>query len=516
VSGRNQPMTNVTFVRPPCLISKGTLQGPITPPIGVAYLAASLRNAGHKPVIVDALGEAPFNHVPCFDDRMIAIGLPVEQIVARIPDDTEVIGLSCMFSQDWPYTYVIAEAIRKKFPSALIVAGGEHITALPLLTLEDSPEIDVCVLGEGEEAIVDIANCVAMRTEIGELPGIALRCNGKPEKTKPRTRVKDVDAIPQPAWDIAPIANYLDNNLGYGVDLGRSMPILATRGCPYQCTFCSNPTMWTTRWFARDPAKVLDEIQYYIDHYNATNIDFYDLTAIVKKKWIITFCEMIEQRGMKFTWQLPSGTRSEAIDAEVCRALYRAGCRNMTYAPESGSPEVLKRIKKKVNLDNLMVSMRGAIREGMNVKTNIIIGFPDETRKEVWQTVRFVARMALGGVHDVSVSLFSPYPGSELFDGIRKAGKLPELDDEYYFSLASYTDVTTTIGWCDNLSSRELSFFRILALLSFYVLQWGTRPWRAFATVYNIFANRQVSRLDKSLQDFFKRHTADKKMRPTS
>ncbi len=509
-------MANVTFVRPPCLISKGTLQGPITPPIGVAYLAASLRAAGHKPAIVDALGEDPFHQVPCFDDRMIAIGLPIEQIVTRIPEETDVIGLSCMFSQDWPYTQKIVEAIRQKFPAALIVAGGEHITALPLVTLETCPEINVCVLGEGEEAIVDIANCVADGSDIGLLPGIALRRDGKAIQTAPRARLKDIDAVPLPAWDLTPIRNYLDHNLGYGVDLGRSMPILATRGCPYQCTFCSNPTMWTTRWFARNPAAVLDEIQYYIDHFNATNIDFYDLTAIVKKKWIITFCEMIEQRGMKFTWQLPSGTRSEAIDAEVCRALYHAGCRNMTYAPESGSPAVLKRIKKKVNLDNLMASMRGAIKEGMNVKTNIIIGFPDETRREAWQTVAFVARMALAGVHDVSVSMFSPYPGSELFNDIRKLGKLPQLDEEYFISLASYTDVTTTVGWCEHLSSRELGMLRVTALLAFYALQWATRPWRALGTVYNIVANRQVSRLDKSLQDFLKRHTAGKKMYPTS
>jgi anaerobic magnesium-protoporphyrin IX monomethyl ester cyclase len=465
-------------------------------------------------VIVDALGEAPFHQVSCFDDRMIAIGLPIADIVARIPGGTELVGISCMFSQDWPYAQMIVKAVRQRFPHALIVGGGEHITALPLHTLDTCPEIDVCALGEGEDAIVEIADCVATGADLGRLAGIALRLEGRPTQTAARVRLKDVDAIPPPAWDLTPIANYLNESLGYGVDLGRSMPVLATRGCPYQCTFCSNPAMWTTRWYARDPALVLDEIQDYVDRFKATNIDFYDLTAIVKKKWILSFCEMIEQRGMKFTWQLPSGTRSEAIDAEVSRVLYRAGCRNMTYAPESGSPAVLKRIKKKVSLSNLMKSMRGAIREGTNVKTNIIIGFPDETRREVWQTIAFVARMAIGGVHDVSVSLFSPYPGSELFDQLRRQGRLSKLDEDYFISLASYTDVTTTVSWCENLSSRELSMLRLFALFSFYALQYLVRPWRPLRTLYNVLSNRQESRLDKSLHDFLQRRAASRKSPP--
>ena len=97
------------------------------------------------------------------------------------------------------------------------------------------------------------------------------------------------------------------------------MPVMASRGCPYQCTFCSNPAMWTTRWIPRDPDLLLDEMQFYQKNYGAENFDFYDLTAIVKKSWIIDFCNKIEEREMKFTWQLPSGTRTEAIDGEVAR-----------------------------------------------------------------------------------------------------------------------------------------------------------------------------------------------------
>ena len=219
-----------------------------------------------------------------------------------------------------------------------IVAGGEHITATAAFTLDSTPEVDVCVMGEGEETLAEIADALDRGAAFDGIAGLVVRCPGGSRSTGSRARIRDVDDIPLPAWDLVPIDNYLDNGLGYGVDLGRSMPIIATRGCPYQCTFCSNPEMWTTRWYARDPEKVLDEIALYQERYGATNFDFYDLTAIVKRKWIIDFTNRILERGMTFTWQLPSGTRSEAIDEEVCRRLYASGCRNMSYAPESGSP----------------------------------------------------------------------------------------------------------------------------------------------------------------------------------
>ncbi|MGH7812493.1 MAG: B12-binding domain-containing radical SAM protein [Candidatus Binataceae bacterium] len=499
-------MKKVTLVRPPALVSKGSFQWQVGPPLGVAYLAASLRAAGHRPAIVDALGEAVFRREPCFDGRMVVTGLPMDEAVARIPEDSEVIGFSCMFSQDWSYAKLLVEAIRRKFPQALIVAGGEHITAVPSFTLETCPAIDLCVLGEGEEAIVEIVNCFAAGGDFSQLKGIAFRRNGKPVLTPARARLRDLEAIPRPAWDLAPIAAYLDNGLGFGVGRGRTMPILATRGCPYQCTFCSSPTMWTTRWQAREAAAVVDEIQDYLERYRADNIDFYDLTATMKKEWVLTFCDLVEKRGLKFTFQIPQGTRSEILDSETCRALRRAGCSNLTYAPESGSPSTLKRIKKRVHLDKMRVSIRAAVKAGMIVKTNIIMGFPDETPGEAWQTVRFVTRMALLGLHDMSVGLFSPYPGSELFDDLRKRGKIPELSEEYFLSLASsYTDLSVTTSWSETMPAKQLARIRLAALAAFYGTQYAVRPWRVLRILYNLAADRQESRMDKTIHEFLQR-----------
>ncbi len=112
--------------------------------------------------------------------------------------------------------------------------------------------------------------------------------------------------------------------------------MLATRGCPYSCTFCSSPDMWTTRYYARSPASVVDEIADYVERYGISNVDFEDLTAFINRDWILAFCAELVRRDLHISYQLPSGTRSEALDAEVLAPLWRSGCRNLTYAPESG------------------------------------------------------------------------------------------------------------------------------------------------------------------------------------
>lgn len=301
-----------------------------------------------------------------------------------------------------------------------------------------------------------------------------------------------------------PLENYLVRGFGFGVNRGRSMPLLASRGCPYQCTFCSNPTMWTTRWIPRDPDLLLDEMQHYQKVYGIENFDFYDLTAIVKKNWIVSFCQKIEERGMKFTWQLPSGTRSEAIDDEVAALLYKSGCRNMSYSPESGSPGVLERIKKKIHVDAVVKSIASAYQQKMNVKCNIIFGFPGETLKEVFESYRFIARIAWAGAYDISVWAFSPYPGSELFEQISGTGRIV-MNDAYYDSLRSYADPSKTVSYSEHFGDGTLKVLRLIGTVIFYLTAWGRRPYRPFRIVWNLINGVQESRAEMGLYNLIRR-----------
>lgn len=489
----------VSILRPSTLIAKWADAGLITPPLGPAYIAGSLSDVGIQCEVVDGLGEAPNKMTPYYDDSAFLVGLTPQEMANRVASDTNIIGVSCTFSHDWPVTVEAMEQLRVRFPDAWIIVGGEHITAMPEYSLENCKEIDICVLGEGEETMVELVRTLCKGGDLSQVKGICFRGkDGKVETTGRRGRIKEIDAIPKPKWDATPLQAYLDRGLSFGVNLGPTVPMLATRGCPYQCTFCSSPTMWTTKWSARSPESVLDELESYMLKYKATNFDFYDLTMVVRRDWILKFAALIKDRGLKFTWQLPSGTRSEAIDREVARALYETGCRNISYAPESGSPEELKRIKKKVSLDKMLISMRDANREGLNIKANIIIGFPGETRKDVFLTLKLLAQMAFVGVHDVSVAMFSPYPGSELFADLQKSGKVKKLDKGYFIGLTTYKDISSSINWCDTIGEKELALYRTIGLLIFYGLAGLVRPWRLVRSLRNVWNGKEESRAEKS------------------
>lgn len=478
---------------------------PTCPPIGLAYIAGALIEDGYQVDVIDAVGEAPDQMLPSTDSRFLLHGLCDEEIILRIHQDTQVVGISCMFSHEWPVLKVIIDGIKKKAPQAQIIAGGEHISAMPEFCLQECLSIDIGVIGEGEEIILNILKTLEDTEDLMLVPGIVLRQGEQITRTLPQARNRAIDDIAKPSWEAFPLSAYLDNGYGFGVNLGRSMPVMATRGCPYQCTFCSNKSMWTTRWIARNVQTFFDELKGYHSKYRIDNYDFYDLTAIVKKDWVVEFCSLIKQSGMTFTWQLPSGTRSEAIDAEVASMLFESGCRNLSYAPESGSPEVLTRIKKKVDLATMLKSMRSSVVCGLNVKANIIIGFPGETHKNAMESIWFIGKMAAIGIHDVSISPFSPYPGSELFNDLTESGRIGEFTNDYFYSLAAYTDIFSSVSYSEHISDKALTRYRLCGMAFFYLVSFVIRPLRPFKIISNLIRGKQESRLEMSLNDLVTR-----------
>lgn len=494
----------IALVRPPSVIAINSYIASITPPIGLAYLGGSLIKAGHDVQIIDSVGIDP-ERKESIGDGLILRGLGYVEICNLIPKNVDLIAVSGMFSSEWISYKNLINLIAEKFPKTFLIVGGEHFSAAPELSMDSCPGVDAVVRGEGEETIVELANAIDKKMSWSFIPGIVIRDkSGSYIRNSNRLRIRALDDIPKPAWELVPMENYLRSGSSYGVNLGRSMPMIASRGCPYQCTFCSSPQMWGTRWVARSPALLVDEIIEYKEKYNITNIDFYDLTAIVKRDWIIEFTNELIKRKVNITWQLPSGTRSEAIDSEVCALLYRSGCRNMNYAPESGSEIVLKEIKKKVKIDRMISSLKSAIKENINVKMNIIIGFPFERHIDIIKTLIFLVRLSWVGAHDVSIGVFAPYPGSELYEELVDRGVIKH-NDEYWNKLA-YVDITETISYSEFVSARMLKFYNFLGFALFYGSNYIFRPKRAYKTIKNLVSGKHESRGEMALSQILARY----------
>jgi len=482
----------VALVRAPIVSAKGALNNEATPSIAYAYLSAAVRRQKHECVVIDGIAEGlnrvwPLENYPGYQCQ----GLKFDEIVARIPPDSDVLGFSGMFSGEWPILRDMIMQVRKAFPHALFVAGGEHITALTEYSLRDCPAIDVCVRGEGEATLVSLLDAWARTGKIPEdLSGVAyLDASGAYVEGKGLPRVRDIDTIAWPEWPDGYMETFWRAGKSYGVQTDRDMPMLLSRGCPYQCTFCSNPTMWTTRYTLRTPDDIIREIKHYIARYDITAIQLYDLTAITKKAWTVEFLTKLRDEGIKLNWSLPSGTRSEALDEETLALLKETGCNYLVYAPESGSPDTLERIKKRIKLDKVEESIRTAKRFGLVVRVNMIIGFPDETRRDVFKTIRWGLKLAAMGADEVSINIFSPYPGTELFRRLQQENNL-EINDRYFLLLTSLNSKYTTFDHLvvnRTMHPKEIVVYRIGFMLLNYIVGYLLFPSRILRTLKVLF-----------------------------
>lgn len=484
----------ITLIRPPRVFEKFNKALKPAAPIGIAYLASVLSKDGHNVNMIDGIVEG-IDEIHKFSDSLFIQGLNAQQIIERINKDTQIVGLSCMFTVDWLYLKHIINKITDFNPDIKIILGGEHITALPSFCYEECPSIFACVLGEGEETIVELVDAIKHNKNLSTIPGLYYKNeDGELIKTSKRQRLKNIDDIPIPQWDLLPTKTYFQKNLSFGVGNKRTLPILATRGCPYKCSFCSSPDMWGTRYYMRSVTNVVDEIEYLINNYNVENIDLYDLTAIIKADWIIAFCKEIIRRNLNITWQLPSGTRSEAITKEVVQYMKASGCTVVTYAPESGSNKVLNDIYKKVNLKKMLNSISDSNKVGLIVKVNIIIGLPMEKHIDILKTIFFILKCSWYGAYDMGPNPYHPIPGTELFHQLFKDGKIDIRNTQYYIDLIRADNIWKVKFYNDKIPTPFLKTYFIIYLLIFYVSNYIFYPNRLWDTIVNVWKMTPQSR----------------------
>lgn len=480
---------HVTFVRGPIVASLGSVNNEAVPSISLAYLSSMVKKAGYDFSWVDAIFEGlgqyhPLEEYPGYQCQ----GLALEEIVNRVPEKSGIIGINAMFSGEWPVTRKMINLLRERFPHALIIAGGEHVTALTEFSLRSCPALDIVVRGEGEHILVDLLDRLRANDPLHLIDGIAyLDDQDAYQQPSGLQRVRDADTIPWPHWPEGYLEKFWKAGKSAGVLTDRDMPMTISRGCPFQCSFCSSPNMWTTRYVLRGVDDVIAEIKANIEKYDITSVQLYDLTAITKKRWIVEFCNRLLEEGIKLNWSVPQGTRSEILDEETLSLLKKTGCHYLVYAPESGSPRILEKIRKQVKLPNLIDSVMEARRQGLVLRINLIIGFPGETRRDVLETAWLGLKMAAKGVDETSTNIFSPYPGSELFGDLTSTGQL-EISDEYFLALTSLNSDFSRLNpltFNEDMGPRELAVYRLLLLISCYSISYLFYPRRIIRTFKN-------------------------------
>ena len=491
VSGTTSGTHVTCLIRPPGVESFRIGTSTLVPPLGLAYIAGALEAHGCPVHVIDALDGGAETHTRYFGGYLV--GLPLSEVARRIPPEARVVGITCMFTHEWPMVVQLAKLIKQRRPELPVVVGGEHVTATPEFSLATSV-VDALVLGEGEETAVELFTALASGAPLDGIEGIAFRRGDRVVVNRRRARHASPDDIP-PRPGTSSTSRPTIRTASSAVSTPRTsrVPMLATRGCPYQCTYCSSPNMWTTRWIARDPKRVADEIEGYVEKYGARNFPFYDLTAVIQKDWIVAFCREIIDRGLDITWQLASGTRSEAIDTEVADLLRRAGMINMAYAPETGSDLTRRYIKKKMRNERLFASIEAAARSELSVAAYMVIGFPHDGPREMRETVAFLREIARRGVNDVGSGYYMALPGTELFRTLYEKGAVV-IDRAYFRHILAAHSTIPTASYSEQLGRAALFYWKLRFVAAFYLTRLrvlGAR--KVFASVRDTFSGRTQS-----------------------
>lgn len=487
----------ISLINPPTLMRKGNA-ATITssPPLGLSYIAGYIRP--HFDVdVVDCIGEATEQITNIKDSNYFIQGLTIDQLITRINPNSKIIGISCMFTSNWLFHGVVVRELLKNFPEATIVLGGEHATAAHAKILKEFNQRVICVLGEGEETFLELCQTIQNNDfeKLSKIQGIAFLNKDQVVVSTRRDRMKSLDSIPWPAWDLLPIRKYLDAGVGATVHNRRVMIMLTSRGCPYKCSFCSAPQMWGKYVFHRSPEEIIKEIRYYIKQYQVDHIEFMDLVGLVNKNWTVDFYEKMAAANLGITFTFSPGTRSEILSKEVLSGLKKAGLLRIQYAPDSGTTEEAKLLKKNANLDKMSESIFNSNALDLPICSNILVGYPGQSFKALLKTVLFSIKLSWLGVDDVLVHNFVPYSGSEFHEDLKNdpSEKYKDFISDEYMIMTSAPSLGLVKSYSVNISSIMLSIVRFGILLICLILNYTLRPKRIWKTILNVKNKKPVT-----------------------
>lgn len=422
----------VLLIKPPLTLNKN-FRGLASfyLPIGLGYIASSLRNGGHGVTILDA-GIEKCNKINDRDDGVKYLGMSWDDITERVKKENPDIACISVLTVESVNASLVAKSVKNANKNIKVVAGGPHVCVKPEETLLD-PNIDFVVIGEGEITVTELVDALENNKPLHDIKGIYYKENGKVIKNESRLPVQNLDDLPFPAWDIMNVEKYF-KALKY-LQGSRSLKdgeigMITSRGCPFGCVFCSIKNIMGRNFRPRSPENVVNEVEYLVNTYGVKHIGFEDDNLTFDKKRINLICDMLIDRGLnkKITWDTPNGVRADTLDEDLLIKMKNSGCIEIWVAPESGSQYVVDNlIGKHLDLQTVENIVKICKKVGIKCWCFFVIGIPGETMEQIEETLQFANKLKLLGA-DPSCSIALPYYGTNLYKISREKGYLLKKD----------------------------------------------------------------------------------------
>lgn len=416
-------------------------------PLGLGFLVSNCAMPGVELKVFDGtLYDAPHDS-PMFRDFLTSY-------------QPDMIGISC-WSKTFPETLRIVDIAKSLLPNIITVLGGIHPTVYAEKTLELS-SVDYILAGESELSFKELLSAIAGNTSVAAIPGLVTRSDSGIIKN-PQCPLHDLDSLAFPDYKAIELTKYFDKGYRYFSRTPRNAPIWMTRGCPYACKFCSAPLIngKKIRMHSVEYGIAWIDMLYKdfgVRHVNIIDDNFTFYTDYTKK-----FCEaLISKKYKDFTIYAANGIRAQRTDFETLKLMKRAGWKTITVAPESGSRQVLKLMKKELDPDMWVSKVREIREAGLRSHGLFLIGYPGETLEDLQQTEALIRKAKFDSI---GIQYFQPLPGTPIYDELVERG---DIEDTLLPNSTTGNRVYVTSDL------RNFNFSRFS--LKMYLLNFAARP----------------------------------------
>ena len=413
------------------------------PTPGMQYIAGELRRRGHQVIYLEGF----FHSNAEMRKRVTAFG-------------AQALGVY-VISLLWHKAEPFLTDARSDNPNLFTFIGGHGATAMPEQLLKECPSLDAVVVGEGELTCGEMIDAIAGGDSLAGVKGIHFRHpSGRVEFTGERPLVQDLDSLPFPAVDLCEMERYFPS-----FEQVSTVPVvqmLASRGCNGTCLYCYK--MYGRHIRLRKPSRIVDEIQYYIRHFGAREIKFWDEHFTYSHRHVYEFCDEMVKRDVNVRWWC--SCRADAVDRKILKAMKAAGCWCINFGVESGVQKNLDTLMKHETLDRIRLAVRLAHSVGIKTHTTYIFGIPGETFEEGLQTIDFAKSL---GSFTVEFFPITPFPGTPMFKGIQqgKFGTMSENLNDQGMLLDRPCFVPFTMTGDQIMELRRLAYIRYFLRPSF-------------------------------------------------
>jgi len=383
-----------------------------TMPLALVAVGSALDRAKYEVILVDGRLEAD----------------PHGALLAHLDDTTVCLGITVLTGAPVRDALAISRAVKQAWPDLPIVWGGWHPSLFPEQCLSE-PSVDAVVVGQGEETFAEIVERLASGQSLENVAGCVYRPSRKlpPPASRlsssisnPPRPFRDVNTLPPHDYTLIDAARY------FASKRKRQFDYVSSQGCRFRCTFCADPTVFKRGWYGLDPERMARELAEHQRRYDFEEIAFQDETFFTSRARVEAIADAFiaagfaERVAWTATMRADQGARLDDVLLLKCK---RAGLRRVMIGVESGSPEMLQRIKKDITLEQVYASAERCARLGVGAILNFIVGFPGESDESVQATLNTAARLrAMSPDFEAAIFYFRPYPGNPIADELLRAG----------------------------------------------------------------------------------------------